>query len=286
MKKMLLVYIVIVLALLCGCVSGEQSADHSQICQHPEEALGGLPQYVSGKYCDDPVEIYLTCNICGELVLRGTMPGEFECRELGDTSGTVIREPSCTEAGLWQGNCFRCGKLLEREIATTEHKYYWFYQEDAPRCAVCSMPQKACEHEYEMNQLYGYTEDAPGKRYYQCKNCDYGYPVYFDEYGDYDFCTAFNAVCDEALKYGWTVIYDYNLLYGNELSKNFKAFNHSDVDSTEVTKVLTDAGMELLNLLNENYYSPDNDRSDYYLTVVPKSNGTYINIYLYVRWEE
>ena len=294
MKKILFACLIL-LFIFCGCQEAydptvSQTAGDSAVldCSHPESELGGLPKYVYGKYCDDPVEIYLTCNLCGEEVFRGTMENDFQCT-VGYGNETVVKEPTCTEVGKAEGNCSICGRLKQWELPMIEHEYLWFYGDDAPCCKSCGLVAEVCSHEFEQTNDVSFSKSQAGFRGYQCKHCEEDYSVYYDEHGDYDVQSVVDAISMEAQKYGWTVILDYNLLVGDELNKVYKSFQYRDMDSTQATTVLTNAGMELLDVLNQDYYSPDNDRSDYYLTVVTditrsaSFGTTFFNINLYVR---
>lgn len=299
MKNRLLLCLILVMLLCCGCKQSgipagsnpdTDTPSHSEItvCTHPEEAVGGLPKYVYGQYCDDPVEIYLTCEICGEKVFRGTMDNDIKCA-VGSGRETIVKEPTCTEVGLAQGNCMKCGKLKEWELPMIEHHYLWFYGDAVPSCKGCGQTLAVCAHEYEQVNDVPYTDKQAGQRSYKCKLCDDKYSVYYDKHGEYDVQAVIDAVCTEAQKYGWTVIWDYNLTYGNELEKQFRSFQFRDADSKSATKLLTNAGNEILDGLNQNFFDPHNDRSNYYLTVsvdISRSASlgtTYLNIYLYVR---
>lgn len=302
MKKLLILCLILVFCF-AGCQqSGNSGADGSassepsgsvdSVCVHPEAEVGGYPKYVYGYdyggYCHDPVRVYLTCQACGEEVISGTYKSDIECY-VGSGNETIIREASCAEAGKAEGNCAKCGKLKQWEIPALEHEYLWYYGDDTPSCKGCGITLAVCAHEYEQTNDVAYTDKQAGMRSYKCKLCGDAYSVYYDQYGDYDVQTVLDTVCQEAQKFGWTVILDYNLSVGDELDHQNSSYTYRDAKSTEAAKLLTDAGLELLDVLNQNFYAPDNDRSDYYLIVTVdisrKANlgTTYLNIDLYVR---
>ncbi len=299
MKNRLLICLIFVILLCCDCKqsgipagsnAGTDTPANSEttVCTHPEEAVGGLPKYVYGQYCDDPVQIYLTCQVCGEEVFRGTMKNDIQC-SVGYGNETVVKEPTCTEVGKAEGNCMKCGKLKQWDLPMIEHEYLWFYGDDTPSCKGCGQTLAVCAHEYEQVNDVPYTDKQAGQRSYKCKLCGDKYSVYYDKHGEYDVQAVIDAVCMEAQKYGWTVILDYNLTYGDELEKQFRSFQYREADSKSATKLLTGAGIEILDGFNQQFFDPNNDRSNYYLTVsvdISRSvslGTTYLNIYLYVR---
>ena len=297
MKGRRFLCLILVMLLCCGCsefgsVSGSDQGRQTETsaCTHPKASLGE-PEYVYGQYCDDPVEIYQICNACGEKILSGTTDNVIECY-VASGREIVVKQPTCTEAGRAQGNCAKCGRLKEWEIPVTEHEYLWFYGDDTPSCRGCGLKAAVCTHAYEKTNDVSYTDMQAGVRSYTCKLCKDSYSVFYDQYGDYDVQTVFDTVCREAQKYGWTVILDYNLTSGTELDKENKSFTYREASSQNGTKLLTDAGLELLDVLNQNFSSSDHDRSDYYLTVTVDISrradlGTsYFNVYLYVRGAE
>ena len=148
MKKVFILVIAILCLLISGCQDNSNGGTEAptEACQHPQNAIMGDPRYEYGQYCSDPVSVYSMCGICQEYILRGTMPSEFECRTK-DGKGTVVREATCTELGLAEGNCDKCGKSMQWDIPMSKHEYCWFYPDRAPSCASCGAVQETCKHE-------------------------------------------------------------------------------------------------------------------------------------------
>lgn len=263
MKKTTLVCLFLIMAILCGCQSGTRT--ETQGCTHPETELIGNVKYVYGPSCDDMVEVYLTCNLCGTDVYRGKRENDIKC---GVSSGKeiIIKEPTCTEVGRAQGNCDRCGKLKEWDIPVIDHHYLWFYGDDTPSCAGCGLTTQPCDHAYEMTNDNSYTASAPGSRYYQCKNCQDAYTIYYDAYGDYDLRAVVDAVCRAAQESGWTVIEQYNL-NTDYISQQVEIVECKEINAETAAQILTDAGMELLDYYNDYYPEQTNNRADYYLMI-------------------
>lgn len=259
-------------------------------CTHPEEKLGGNPKYLYGTCCEDDIEIYLTCQRCGADVFRGTMESEIKCG-VRDNDEEVIRESTCTEKGMVQGPCSICGTVKQWELPLEEHVYHWFYQENAPRCINCGLVQDVCAHEYEQTSDKANTDSAPGQRTYKCTLCEDSYSIYYDTYGDYDLQTVYDTICTLAQSYGWSVISNCDLNIGSEIAHVSDSLPYRSTDSKEATQRLIDAGTNLLTTLNEQFFDPNNDRSDYYLSVTvdcggSASRGRSFEIDLYVRSED
>ena len=73
-----------------------------------------------------------------------TAPDPVNCEEGGEhefapeTVWDVTKPATCTEVGSQQAVCSKCGKLVVREIPTTEHTFTVLVSEEVP--ASCTTP--------------------------------------------------------------------------------------------------------------------------------------------------
>ena len=267
MKKAFLFGLVIALFLISGCQDNSNIATEAptEACQHPQNAIVGDPKYESGQYCTDEVSIYSMCGICQEYILRGTMPSELDCRTQ-DGTGTIVREPTCTELGLAEGNCDKCGKSLQWDIPMIKHEYCWFYPDRAPSCAACGYVQETCLHDYAFIGQDGYSDQNPGKRYYRCKICNDSNTEVYDEFGVFQLDNVRESINMAAKDAGFTVVLDYNLIDGADVYSINDVIAYDKLNSSDAEHTLTKMGMDLLGQVIA-YHSGADDLSQYYLTV-------------------
>jgi hypothetical protein len=269
MKKCFLVCLI--LALLCfnGCEQAQQSTEPTPTAEQTQPTVQTtVPEPTQCKHedllttfireetyldyggsCEDPTHVYNQCRDCGEFVFVRDEPSELECVYTGNID-EVIKEATCTEDGLFTFTCRNCGKLRERTEPSKGHQYYWFWGEDTPRCSGCGLLQEDfCNHEYELSFSTEPNGHIPGKRCYQCKNCEKEKLEYFDKYGDYDLRAVKDAVTAKLQALGFQVLEDYDLASSTVVYKAHDKIHCKDTNSKKAPQQLIELSDDVIHKL-------------------------------------
>ncbi len=153
---------------------------HWHDCQNPgcditdPSAKDGCGQHsweevtVTESTCLTPYSYYEECTVCGRKTETVTEedwePGEgHEADEEDD--GTVLKEPTCSEEGLWQYRCIHCGQMIAEEMETTDHDFGDWETIKEPKKGEAGLRKRTCsmcgeEEEEEIPALHehSYTE--------------------------------------------------------------------------------------------------------------------------------